>query len=787
MADTLYPELEPDPAPVLDEDTPESAPEFSLSETDEITRIKEVIDAHLKADQPRRDIEVKESLEHHLYWRGIQKAIWSEVAHDFQTPDLLPSEDLSDIDTGTLNRVINIIKAFGESFIASLSAATPKTRFFPDDADDPEDISTAKGASDITTLIEKQNNAEMKLMKMLWTWYNDGFIAVYNFHKTDPSFGMGKKPVLQATQEQVNYLKCAECGGTLGDADEESASIGIVECPSCGAVGAPVIEQAIEEVPILGFEEYQRSREVFNVYGVLNVRIAPYAAEFSDSPYIILEFEQNIAMLRNLFPKFREKIAGTSTGLETQGRWARLSEHGEGNSKLATVKVCWLRDWAFDILEQKEEADYLKEKYANGCKGTLIADEMVEYIPDDMDDWWSVSESPSSLFIKDVAPVRGLIPIQDLRTDLTDLEVLNIEQSIPETFVDQDLIDADEYNKVRKAPGLVFPVRAQGGGKIADSFHTLSTATLSKEAEVLLQRLDQDARFVSGIFPAIYGGQQTEGSKTLGEYEMSRNQALQRLSIAWKIINQLWPRVIKKCVMSFIKNIQSDEKFVQKQGSSFKNVWIRKALLQGKIGEVESETNEQFPTTWAQKRAMLLELLNLHNPQWDNTLADSHNLALVHNVAAFPELFIPGEDDRNKQLNEIAELLQGQPIPPQPVLDPLTGEQMMDPMTGQVKLTNPQSSVPIEYELDNHPIEAKACRDFLVSEAGQELKQTNMGAYQNVFLHMKEHLMAMQMLSAPPQLPPGAGNPEGANPGASGGKLEDIEPPPNEGAGVGVH
>jgi DNA-directed RNA polymerase subunit RPC12/RpoP len=773
-------------APVLEEElSPESAPAFVMSAEDEIKKIKEVIDLHLRADQPRRDIEVKESLEHHLYWKGIQKAIWSEVAHDFQTPDLLPAEDLQDVDASTLTRVINIIKAFGESFIASLSAATPKTRFFPDDADDPEDISTAKGASAITTLIEKQNAAEMKLMKMLWTWYNDGVIFVYNFHKTDPSFGMGKKPVLQQSEAEVEYLTCAECGANLGDADEESNAMGIVECPQCGAVAAPARQTAIEQVPILGFEDYQRSKEIFNVYGILHVRVAPYAAEFEDSPYLVLEFEQNISMLRHLFPNSRSKISGTSSATQSQSRWARLSEHGEGNSKLATVQVAWLRPWAFDILEDVNEAKYLKSKYEEGCKGTLISDEMVEYIPENVDEAWTVSESPSSLFIKDAAPVAGLIPIQDLRTDLTDLEVLNIEQSIPETFVDQDLIDADEYNKVRKAPGLVFPVKSAGEQKIADHFHTLSTATLSKEAEVLLQRLDQDARFVSGIFPAIYGGSQTEGSKTLGEYEMSRNQALQRLSIAWKIINALWPRVIKKCVMSFIKNMVADEKFVQRQGNSFKNVWIRKAALNGKIGEVESETSEQFPTTWAQKRALLLELFNLHNPQWDNTLADSHNLSLIHDTIAFPDLFVPGEDDRNKQLNEIAELLKSQPLPPQPVPDPITGEAVIDPSTGQIKLSNPQSSVPIEYELDNHPIEAKACRDFLVSEAGQELKNTNKPAYMNIFLHMTEHLQAMRMLQAPPPAQMGAGNPEATNP--ESGQLPDIEEPPNDSAGIGVH
>jgi hypothetical protein len=73
----------------------------------------------------------------------------------------------------------------------------------------------------------------------------------------------------------------------------------------------------------------------------------------------------------------------------------------------------------------------------------------------------------------------------------------------------------------------------------------------------------------------------------------------------------------------------------------------------------------------------------------------------VKEVIGIVELNIPGEEDRNKQMEEIQELLQGQPQDPE----------------------GHQSSVPVDVEIDDHVVEAMVLRDWLVSEEGQFHKE----------------------------------------------------------------
>jgi hypothetical protein len=63
------------------------------------------------------------------------------------------------------------------------------------------------------------------------------------------------------------------------------------------------------------------------------------------------------------------------------------------------------------------------------------------------------------------------------------------------------------------------------------------------------------------------------------------------------------------------------------------------------------------------------------------------------------ELYTPGDDQRNKQLDEISYLIQSAP--------------MLNPMTGGM-----QSTVPIEPQVDNDQYHIETCQAFLSSEMG---------------------------------------------------------------------
>jgi hypothetical protein len=173
-----------------------------------------------------------------------------------------------------------------------------------------------------------------------------------------------------------------------------------------------------------------------------------------------------------------------------------------------------------------------------------------------------------------------------------------------------------------------------------------------------------------------------------------------------------------------------DENFVRTQGSNFLNVWVRKTELTGDVGDVTPEVSEALPVSWTQKRDVVMNLMQMKDPVIGGILAHPENASMIAATIGLPDLYIPGDDDRNKQLQEIAQMVQQEPVPGM--------------MGGDM-----QSSVPITPELDNHPVEAEVCRAWLKSELGQDAKVNNPAGYANVLAHLKEHLMAAQ----PPPMP----------------------------------
>lgn len=185
----------------------------------------------------------------------------------------------------------------------------------------------------------------------------------------------------------------------------------------------------------------------------------------------------------------------------------------------------------------------------------------------------------------------------------------------------------------------------------------------------------------------------------------------------------------------------------------FINVWIRKSEMTGKIGEVIAETSETFPISNAQKRDMLMKLLEMQDPNIGAAIFHPENSGSVAQLVGFGDFYIPGDDDRSKQLNEITELLVAQPMP--------AG---MDPMTGQPMF---QPTVMPDQDIDDHDIHMQTVKAFLVSETGQQVKKENPMGFQNCLAHYKAHEMAQMMTMMKESMMQGAG-PGSEAPGEDG-------------------
>lgn len=711
-----------------------------IEESDEEDLVPEPVEIALKAILnivEKEDSDIRESYirvwrQLQEYGKGIQDIYWDEVAVDWRSFTLDDREEIGP------SRNINIFRAHMESVVAALSIKTPGTDFFPDDADNPLDCETADGYSAVADLIQKHNRSALLVIKALYIMWTQGTAFVYNYYRTDPKFGSIQIP--QKVQRQITTYDvfCQNCGNHIGTV-KETPPTSPLRCEYCGTTEIPTTKEYPETIErIVGYETAPKGRECLKLFGPINVKVSLYAKEQEDCGYLLLKFDSNYAMLRNIFVNNREDISETTPSDDTYERDMRLASEYRGQvpRDLNTVKCLWIRPWMYQYCVEEQVRDFLFEKYSTGLYCIYIGDKLFSIEEENLDDHWSISVDPLSDFIHNEPLGKPLAPIQEMRNDLTDLKFQTIEYGIAENFANPKVLDFQKYNKERSAPGMFTAVTPVAGQAIGDAFFQTEPAHLSSEVNSFGQELDTDAQFVVGDFPSVYGGP-SEGSKTAFEYDKSNAQALQRLSLTWKRLVNLWTDVMGKSVVEFVEHMKEDERNVKKENGRFINTWIRKQSLTGKIGSVEPETSEQLPQTWEQKWHLITNLLGMQDPVINSVVLAPENAHLMKNAVSMPQFYIPGDHDRTKQFGELYDL----------VADP------NDP------------SVQVDPDLDDHEIHMKIIKYHATSPQGVQTYKTNPAVYQAWLMHYKMHEQALMIQSA------GLGQP-----GQSQGNLE--APPP---------
>lgn len=685
------------------------------------------------------------------YWHHIQNMYWSIDANDWRSPTSFyqnnPDESRIEYDM----KIVNIYRAHGESIVAALSVNTPTVRFFPEDADDSEDVVTSKVMSKISKMIERQNKAKLLLMRMIYILFNQGMIAVHNYSHESEEYGVRSKDIKASKEAHFTNLYCSACGeklqelGPTYDKPTKVDNTQTLVCPACNTETIPEVENTTKEISyIAGTEEVPKVRQRIDAYGPLNVKISSYAYNQRSVGILVLDAEQNLAKAQEMYPEVADKFktGPLNSEVSTQARMPN-NIYESYQTQNVTVRQAWIRPWMFNSYSKagnpRDNAivQQLKEIFPHGCLLHAVNTTYAESYHENLDTAWSLSFNPLSRYLQGDPIGMPLMPIQDMTNEMVNLELQSIEYGIPETFVDPEVLDLDEYKDSKGGPGMVFPIKPQTpGADISKSFYQNKTSTLTDEASRLRGRLDADGQFVSGDYPSIYGG--PNSGDTAAEYSMSRQQALQRLSITWTIINFLWADVMKNAVNGYVSNLKEDDHYVE-QGASegqFINIWIKKDELTGSIGEVYPEGSEQFPISWAQQREILMQLMVQQSPMVEAVLANPNNRSEVATLLGLTNFYIPGDQDRRKQLSEISLLLQADPI-----------------NTGQPSPIDPTGFIPSvqpEEKIDDHMVHIETCKHWLNSEIGQYFKTDKPSKYMNVMLHMEVHMFMMMSPNAMP-------------------------------------
>jgi hypothetical protein len=753
--------------------------------------LKTCVDHFDKEDSAVRERQIRKYKKLKYYWDGYQRIWWSDVAHDWRVFDITDNNDQSSGDASFYDKPVNIFRAYLESIIAALSVNIPSINCAPDDADNALDISTAKAGDKISELIYKHNDVTLLWLHALYIFCTEGMIACYSYPKEDEKYGTYDE-LKYEDEEVTNQVKvCPNCGAPIQDEtlaneqenkfqpdDSDVPADNLIEnkgimCQQCLIAVEPELKDEKLIVPkLVGITTKPKTRICLEVHGGLFVKVASYAQNQCGTPYLFYCYETHYANVFEKYPKMREKMKGDSnsgpnTGpYDTYGQWGRLSTQyfGETPTNNVTVRNCWLRPAAFNVLSE-EDAAILKKKYPDGAKVVCINDNFADACNESLDDCWTLSHNPLADYINHDPLGSLLTSVQEIFNDLISLTLQTIEHGITQTFVDPGVVNFEQYRQTETTPGMLYPAKPQSGKSLNDAFFETKTAQLSGEVLPFGEKVNEMGQLVSGALPSLFGGASPNSSKTAAQYAMSRAQALQRLQTTWKMLTIWWKTIFGKVIPAYIKEVKDDERIVQKDKSgNFINVFIRKAELQGKIGEIELEASDQLPLTWAQKKDVIMQLLQASNPEVMAALMSPENIPLLQSAIGLDDFIIPGQDDRQKQYEEIKILLESAPIKIPP--DPQAVQQAM--MSGQpAPQDQEQPSVEVEPLVDNHQIEAEVCKTFLVSDAGRMAKIENPNGYKNILLHMQQHMNMQRAFSLSAQPTP---------PGQSGGQQQQNAP-----------
>ena len=297
---------------------------------DETKRLLKIIIDHCDdEDRGVRDRQIKQWRRLKLLWENIQHAYFSEVAHDWRIPE---SERFgTESDQGYYDKSVNLFRAYLESIIAALSITVPPITCYPDDADNPLDMATAKAGDKIAELVFKHNNVPLLWLHALFVFCTEGMTACYTYPKEDESYGTYETKKYEEYEEMHEQKICPICQTEMADKiiteqnqdrfmpdDESAMATNLLQemdiCPTCAQMVVP--EKRTNSTIItrmVGITKHPKARICMEVYGGLFVKVPIWARNQAECSYLIYSYETHYATILEQYPDLRDKITRRST------------------------------------------------------------------------------------------------------------------------------------------------------------------------------------------------------------------------------------------------------------------------------------------------------------------------------------------------------------------------------------------------------------------------------------------------------------------------------------------
>lgn len=731
-------------------------PNATLTE-DEKAAIKTLCADAARRDYPARLLEVIQSWESALFFRGFQFLL-PQKGGGWKIPGEStgygPSMqmDLSLLPT-------NIYSANAQIIISTLTRAVPNVRFGPQEASNAAQITAAESAYKFIKVIERNNDLMMTqtdAARYLWT---DGRFCYYTrFMKDGPRFGWEEDDQPDDIIPENEPPEGGEAPAPVSASPENPPEIN-PEVAAEVPVEAPSEEQA--EAQPVAKKRTPRGQEVRTAHGKLEIKLVPMMANTLDECDVLqFEIEVDESRAKGMFPEVADEIKAGQTGL-TEGQIARLARlnvklgmqstyiTSDSVAKDVTLQRSWFKRSALMGVKDDAVRDSLIEKFPDGMVCCYAGETFCYARNEGMDDCWALGNAFSGDGQNRNALGTSLLPIQKRINNWLDLMNDYFIRTVPKKWLDSKAFAVDAIKAQTNVPGDIGSFKRQPGVPFNELMGVEPSPTHNPSLpDFVKEYIGPISQLIGGAYPALSGGD-TGSNDTKGGIITQRNQALGRLGQTWHSIQNAEATAMRQGV---------------RWGAKCRDKSINERIPGGEAIQLEinnlkanilcyPEADDSFPESHIDKQNRLTQFIqeSAKNPMMQEVFFNAANLEFLQSVLALTDLQIPQVISRNKQLAEIEILLKGAPVPNPMIQQAQEKAQQLMGMgvdaahfdQAQVEAEQmPQevSSVPIDPDNDDNETEAATCWLWINLPEGRKAKRTHPDGFRNISLHRQEHL-----------------------------------------------
>lgn len=714
----------------------------------------------------RRRMIVKRLLKAYEFFKGNH--FISFDPESFQWFDALEAafsgDDSQNQDLNLYRFATNFYQMLGFAFVAALSAQVPKTRFLPENAEREEDIATAKAASRVQEIIERQNHIKsLHKQGLLFLWMAGSYFRHTRYIVDSDLAGTHKEAVVEVkhvTALPARFI-CGSCGVQMtrrpGDRGPQPEPVlrgmgwgdPMTRFPECRSCGNPLKDNDFYpeekiEVPVLTeHKEVPNGMVSMTLYSALMVDAAPYAKNLRETPILNVDEEVDIASLRASYPKHWEALRAALGPMLSEAqneRMARQMVYSESGGRsnfiqdlMPTLSRTWIQSWAFNYIENQETARKLKKIFPKGCLLVNVGDLFLEAREARLTDEWTWAGTIQETFgLFPPAVGDAAIPLQERINDVANITHEYMDRlAAGMVLYNSNLIDGEALNAKPMLPGILNPVKMKQtasamGNRLEDAIVQVK-AEIDANIYSYADKLVFTAQLISGTPPQIFGGAGDPHIETMGGQQQQLSTAMGKLSLFWDNVRDEHAQAAEVAVKCAQENMTEDWISVSTDESGqYRNDYVRLDEMEGNI-HAYPETDQSFPMTWQEIKQFWEKLIEFgasgKNPYINAIMDEPSNQEQIATWTGVPGLVVPGRDMRNKVLRTIDLLMQQQALH---AATPASAE-------GQSIIELP--SIQPDKELDDMEVIAKTVRQW--AQKNFDKKDENPEGFRNVVLYYK--------------------------------------------------